>query len=67
MKRFWIYVGLILGAYLLQNNIFAVSPLISATPNLLLILTFSIGFIRGKTEGMLVGLFCGLLMDMGYS
>ena len=67
MKRLLIYIGLILGAYLLQNNVFAVSPLISATPNLLLILTFSIGFIRGKKEGMLIGMLGGLLMDMGYS
>ena len=67
MKRILIYIGLILGAFLLQNNVFAVSSLISATPNLLLILTFSTGFVRGKKEGMLAGFFCGLLMDMAYS
>ena len=66
MRRFLIYVLLLLGAFLLQNNVFAVSPLIGATPNLLLILTFTTGFVRGKKEGMLVGFFCGLLMDMAY-
>lgn len=63
MKRVLSYAGIVLLAFLLQNNVFAVCPIIEATPNLLLILTFSIGFIRGTKEGMGVGFFCGLLMD----
>ena len=66
MRRRFIYLGLLLGAFLLQNNVFAVSPLIGATPNLLLILTFTVGFVRGKKEGMLLGFFSGLLMDVAY-
>ncbi|MCD8329733.1 MAG: rod shape-determining protein MreD [Lachnospiraceae bacterium] len=66
MKRLLFYIVLILLAFLLQNNILAVSPLIDATPNLLLIITFCFGFIRGKKEGMLLGFFCGLLMDICY-
>ncbi len=66
MKRLLFYIVLILLAFLLQNNILAVSPLIDATPNLLLIITFCFGFIRGKKEGMLLGFFCGLLMDVCY-
>ena len=64
MRRFFVYLGVVLLAFLLQNNIFAVSNLIDATPNLLLIITFSFGFIRGQKEGMFIGLFCGLLMDV---
>ena len=64
MKRFLLYVAIVLGAFVLQNNIFAYSPLIDATPNLLLIVTFSFGFIRGRTEGMFIGFFGGLLMDV---
>ena len=66
MKRFLHYLVIVLLAFLLQNNVFATSALIDATPNLLLIVTFSFGFIRGKKEGMLLGFFCGLLMDAGY-
>ena len=66
MKRVLSYAGIILLAFLLQNNVFAVCPIIDATPNLLLILTFSLGFIRGTTEGMTAGFFCGLLMDFAF-
>ena len=38
----------------------------SIVPNLLLILTVSFGFMRGKKEGMFVGFFCGLLIDIFY-
>ena len=64
MKRFLFYTAIVLCSFLLQNNIFACSSLIDATPNLLLIVTFSFGFIRGKKEGMILGLCCGLLMDV---
>lgn len=64
MKRALFYAGLILAAFMLQNNLFAASPLINTVPNLLLILTFCFGFIRGKVDGMLLGFFCGLLLDL---
>ena len=64
MKRFLCCVLLILAAFFLQNNVFSASPLILTTPNVLLILVFSFGFLRGSTEGMLIGFACGLLMDV---
>lgn len=66
MKKFLLYTATILVAFLLQNNVFATIPLIEATPNLLLIVTFSFGFIRGQKAGSVVGFFCGLLMDVCY-
>lgn len=66
MKRFFVYVFLILFTFLVQNSIFACSPLIEATPNLLLILTFAFGFVRGRKAGLLIGFFGGLLIDMCY-
>lgn len=36
-------------------------------PNLLLILTFSFGFLHGSLPGMIYGLGAGLLMDLFYS
>jgi len=64
MKRVISYVLLILVFFLIQNNIFAASSLIMTVPNLLMILVFSFGFIRGSLEGMLIGFFCGLLNDL---
>lgn len=39
---------------------------LSAAPNLLLILTVSIGFMQGKKEGMMYGFLSGLLIDLSY-
>ena len=39
---------------------------LAAAPNLMLILTVSIGFMQGRTEGMLTGFLCGLLIDLFY-
>lgn len=64
MKRVISYGLLILVFFLVQNNIFAASSLILTVPNLLMILVFSFGFIRGSLEGMLIGFFCGLLNDL---
>ncbi|MBQ4425381.1 MAG: rod shape-determining protein MreD [Lachnospiraceae bacterium] len=67
MKRIIAYVLIILAAFFLQNNVFAASSLISTVPNILMIVVFSFGFIRGSTEGMLIGFFCGLLSDLFFS
>lgn len=64
MKRALAYALLILGVFLVQNNVFAASPLVITVPNLLLILVFSFGFMRGSFEGMLIGFVCGLLTDL---
>ena len=63
MKRILMYAFLIIFAFMLQNNFFAAIKWISITPNLLLIITFIFGFIRGKFHGMLIGFFAGLLTD----
>lgn len=65
--RFVIYVLSIVLAFLIQTSVFPLIPFLAATPNLLLILTFSFGFIHGNLGGMLYGLGAGLLMDMFYS
>ena len=58
---------IILLAFLLQTGIFSMLPFFYSVPNLLLILTFSFGFIYGSLNGMLCGLFAGFLMDCLYS
>ena len=57
---------LILAVFILQGTIFQTLSIASISPNLLLILTVSFGFMRGKQEGLFVGFFCGLLIDIFY-
>ena len=64
MRRVLTYILLILLAFMLQNNVFQAIHWIDVTPNLLLIITFCYGFIRGPIDGMLIGFFSGLLSDL---
>ncbi len=64
MKRFLFYTALVLVSFSLQNNVFAASSLISTVPNIMLIVVFSFGFLRGSSHGMLLGFACGLLSDV---
>ena len=64
MKRTFIYIVVILGAFLLQSAVFSFFALADIVPNLLIIVTASIALIRGQSEGCVVGFFCGLLMDI---
>lgn len=66
MKRFIVVTLEILICFLLQTTIFQWFSLAGVTPNLLLILTVSIGFMRGRTEGLFIGFVCGLLIDFYY-
>lgn len=67
MKRIILNVLLMFLAFTVQNGIFPLLPFLSASPNLLLILTFSYGFIHGKEAGMFYGLLAGILLDLFYS
>ena len=55
---------LILITFILQSTVFQSLSIASIVPNLLLILTVSFGFMRGKKEGIFVGFFCGILIDI---
>ena len=59
MLRKFVLTITILIFYLLQTTLFKALSLASVAPNLLIILTFAAGFMRGKKEGMFVGLFSG--------
>ncbi len=52
--------------YLLQCTLFNKLALASVSPNLMIILVFAAGFLRGKREGMYVGFFSGLILDLFY-
>lgn len=64
MRRKIITAILILICFLLQSTVFPGISLGDTVPNLLIVLTAAFGFMRGETEGLLIGFFCGLLTDV---
>lgn len=66
IKRRISTIIIILLAFLLQTTIFHKLALANVVPNLLLILTVCYSYMRGRTSGELIGLLCGLLLDMMY-
>ncbi len=64
MKRFFVTALLILVCFLLQCTVFHALAFGGVVPNLLIVLTASFGFMRGEKTGLLIGFFCGLLVDI---
>lgn len=56
----------LVAAFLLQVTLFQSLSMASTKPNLILIFVFIFGFMRGKKEGIWVGFFGGLLLDIYY-
>ncbi|WP_251387037.1 rod shape-determining protein MreD [Mediterraneibacter agrestimuris] len=56
----------VLVCYMLQCTLFPRLTLGSVKPNLMIIVTAAFGFMRGTKEGMLIGFFSGLLMDIQF-
>ncbi len=65
LRKFILMISIIV-FYILQCTLFKSLALASVSPNLLLILTFAAGFMRGKKEGMFVGFFSGFILDIFY-
>lgn len=63
LKQIALNLVLLLLAFSVQTCVFPLLPFLSAYPNLMLILIFSFGFIRGSASGMCYGLVAGLLED----
>ena len=53
--------------FLLQSTVFHSLSMGGIIPNLMIILTASYGFMRGRKSGILIGFFAGLLMDIFFS
>lgn len=64
MKRRAVTLVIIIVCFLLQSTIFSKLKIGSISPNLLIIVTASFGFMRGQKSGMYVGLVCGLFIDL---
>ena len=67
MRRIIVNIAFIIFAFALQICIFPFIPFLYASPNLLIILTFTYGFSLGVEEGMLYGVLCGVLMDLYFA
>lgn len=66
MKRFFITCILVILCFLLQTTVFQGIALAGEVPNLLLIVVVSTAYMRGRKEGMYVGFFAGILVDLVY-
>ena len=66
MRRKIVFAILIIITFILQSTVFQWLSIASISPNLLLILTVSLGFMCGKTTGLFVGFFSGLMIDLFY-
>ncbi len=66
LKRTIVTALFILICYMLQCTVFPNLALASIKPNLMIVVTAAFGFMRGTKEGMLIGFFSGLLMDIQF-
>ena len=64
MKRKIITIGIIIICFLLESTVFQKLSFASITPNLMIIVTATFGFMRGKKEGVIVGFLSGILIDI---
>lgn len=64
IKKIIVIALTIIVCYLLQTSVFSHLRLANVTPNLLIIVTSAFGFMRGRIDGMFVGFFSGLLLDL---
>ena len=64
MKRKIVTGLIILICFLLESTIFHKLTFASISPNLMIIVVSSFGFMRGKKTGMTVGFVSGLLVDL---
>ncbi len=64
MRRKIVLFVIISICFVLQTTLFQTISFANIAPNLLVVVTSSFGFMRGKKEGMFVGFFCGLLIDI---
>lgn len=67
MKRKIVTIAIIIVCFLLESTVFQGLSLGTITPNLLIVVTSSFGFMRGKKEGMMVGFISGLLVDIMFN
>ncbi|MCD7921640.1 MAG: rod shape-determining protein MreD [Clostridiales bacterium] len=66
MRRKLSIAVIIIVCFLLQSTVFQSLAIASISPNLLVVVTAAFGFMRGQKEGLFVGFFCGLIIDLTF-
>ena len=64
LKRILVIALVIYVSFLLQTSIFSKYRLAGVTPNVLICVVATYGFMKGRRHGILVGFFAGLLLDI---
>ena len=64
MRRKIVLFIIIAVCFILQSTVFQSLALANVAPNLLIIVVSAFGFMRGRKEGLWIGFFCGLLVDI---
>lgn len=64
MKKNITILLLIIVCFVLQSTVFRSLSFGGIGPNLLIVITSALGFMRGRKTGTVVGFFCGLLIDI---
>lgn len=63
-RRLIIVILIVIAGFLLQTSVFSHFELAGVTPNILIIITSTFGFMKGRKKGMLIGFFCGIVLDL---
>jgi len=66
IKKIIIGILTVLFFFVLQSSVFSRVNIAGIVPNLLIIVTACWGFMEGSLSGLIVGFFCGMLMDVFY-
>ena len=64
MRRKIVLFIIVTICFLLQSTVFSALSIAGISPNLLIIVVSAMGLMRGRKEGMWIGFFCGLLVDI---
>ncbi|SFA71407.1 rod shape-determining protein MreD [Acetitomaculum ruminis DSM 5522] len=64
MKKFLIFFLTVFVCFALQCTVFKALSFANISPDLLLIITSCVGFMKGKKQGMYAGLLCGIIVDI---
>ena len=67
MKRYISMFLIIILCFLLQTTLFQNLKIANVSPNLLIILISSYGFMYGRKFGMISGILCGIMSDFIYN
>ena len=64
LKKILIIALVIYVCFILQTSIFSRYRLAGVTPNILICVVATYGFMKGRRQGILIGFFTGLLLDI---